>query len=272
MRDFRFGLGLHAANSLARVQETARRAEAAGYDVVHVPDHLYAPAPFPTLVAVATATSTLRLGTFVLNAGFYKPALLARDVQAVRDLSGGRFELGLGAGYIREEFEAAELPFPTAGQRVSHLEHVTAYLRRHLPDVPILIAGNGDRMLTLAARQAHIIGLTGGDPADETHDPLGERIGFVRAAAGDRFGELELNLSITALPSDGSGAPDLRIPRRFLPHLSDEQLLATPGVLSGTVRDMADTLRRHRDTYGVTYITVQEPHLDSFGKVIDELR
>ena len=69
--------------------------------MLHVPDHLGAPAPFPTLMAAAAATTTLRVGTFVLNACFYKPALLARDVQALRDLSDGRFELGLGAGYAQ---------------------------------------------------------------------------------------------------------------------------------------------------------------------------
>ena len=79
------------------------------------------PAPFPTLMAAAAATKTLRVGTFVLNACFYKPALLARDVQALRDLSGGRFELGLGAGYAQDEFEAAELPYPSARQRVDYL-------------------------------------------------------------------------------------------------------------------------------------------------------
>ena len=114
VKGFRFGFGLHSAKSQARVQETARRAEDLGFDVLHVPDHLGAPAPIPTLMSAATATTTLRVGTFVLNAGFYKPALLARDVGALRDLSGGRFELGLGAGYVRKEFEAAELPFPTA--------------------------------------------------------------------------------------------------------------------------------------------------------------
>ena len=85
-----------------------------------------------------------------------KPALLARDVAAMRDLSGARFELGLGAGYVREEFEAAELPFPSARQRVEYLQHVMEFLRRHVPDVPILIAGSGDRLLTVAARQARL--------------------------------------------------------------------------------------------------------------------
>ena len=88
----------------------------------------------------------------MLNAGFYRPALLARDVTSLRDLSGGRFELGLGTGYIKEEFEQAELPYPTAGERVDCLRHVTEHMNEHVPDVPILIAGNGDRVLT--ARRA----------------------------------------------------------------------------------------------------------------------
>ncbi|MGA5463393.1 TIGR03621 family F420-dependent LLM class oxidoreductase [Mycobacterium sp. NPDC050041] len=272
-RDLRFGLGLHAARSLTKVQDTARRAEDLGFDVLHVPDHLGAPAPFPALMAAAAATRTLRLGTFVLNAGFYRPALLARDVAALHDLSGGRFEAGLGTGYVREEFEAAELPYPSAGARVDHLAHVTGYLREHLPSVPILIAGNGDRVLTLAARRADIIGLTGGDrPASGDEDPLAERIAFVRAAAGDRFAELELNLAVTAMPVDGSGLPDLSIPRHFLPELTDEQLLRHPGTLSGSTRDMADRICGYRDDYGISYIIVQAPHADAFAKVIAELR
>lgn len=272
-KDFRFGIGLRNAKSQSSIQEYARRVEGFGYDVLHVPDHLGMAAPFPTLTMAAAATSTLRVGTFVLNASFYKPALLARDVVALRDLSGGRFELGLGAGYVREEFEAAELPFPTARQRIEYLEHMTEYMGEHVPDVPILIAGNGDRLLTVAARQANIIGFTGGDrAADAGQDPLAERIEFVRKAAGDRFDELERNIAITAMPLDGSGMPDLSIPRRFLPTLSEEELLRHPGVLAGSVRDMADRIRGYRDTYGVSYIIVQAPHAEPFSKVIAELR
>jgi probable F420-dependent oxidoreductase len=272
VKDFRFGLGLHDARSRAKVQDTARRAEELGFDVLHVPDHLGAPAPFPVLMSAAAATSTLRLGTFVLNAGFYKPALLARDVGAVRDLTEGRFELGLGTGYMRAEFEAAELRYPRARERIDHMQHVTEYIQEHLPDVPILIAGNGDRVLTIAARKADIIGLTGGDRAPGAVDPLAERIEFVRNAAPDRFDSLELNVAITAMPIDGSGMPDLKIPRRFLPDLTDEDLLRHPGVLSGSTRDMADRIRGYRDTYGVSYIIVQAPHAEVFAKVIAELR
>jgi probable F420-dependent oxidoreductase len=267
-KDLRFGFGLHAAPRQSSVQDSARWAEDMGYDVLHVPDHLGAPAPFPTLMTAAAATEKLHVGTFVLNAGFYKPALLARDVSAMHDLTGGRLELGLGAGYVKEEFEAAEIPFPTPRQRVDYLRRITEYLGEHAPDVPILIAGNGNRLLTVAAERAQIIGLTGGDPAGADGDPLAERIKFVRNVAKERFDELELNIAVTAMPIDDSGVPDLSITRRFLPELTDEQLLRTPGVLSGSTSDIADEIRRYRDTYGVTYVIVQQPHAEAFAKVI----
>ena len=267
----RFSVGIHFIKSPAALQEKAKRLEGIGFDVLHLPDHLGAPAPFPVLTAIAAATSTVRLGTYVLNACFYKPALLARDAAAVDQLSDGRLELGLGAGYVREEFEAAELPYPTAGQRVDYLEHVTTYLKQHHPKIPILIAGNGNRLLTVAAKQADIIGLTGANPS-KAGDPLAERIEFVRSAAGDRFEDLELNLAITAMPSDNSGMPDLSLTRRYAPDLSDEELLALPAVLSGSPRDIADTLRGYRETYGLTSFTVQENHVETFAKVIAEFR
>ncbi|MGH3438110.1 MAG: TIGR03621 family F420-dependent LLM class oxidoreductase, partial [Sciscionella sp.] len=228
-------------------------------------------APFPALTAIAAATSTIRLGTYVLNACFYKPALLARDVAEVDRLSDGRLEVGLGAGYVREEFEAAELPYPSAGQRVDYLEHVTGYLKKHQPSVPVLIAGNGNRLLTVAARHADIVGLTGANPRG-VDDPLAERVEFVRAAAGDRFEDLELNMAITAVPLDNSGVPDLSLTRRYAPTLSDEELLAMPAVLTGSPRDIADTLRGYRESYGLTSFTVQEGHAETFAKVIAEVR
>lgn len=260
-------------NSWSSLRDTARRIEDLGFDILHLPDHLGGPAPLPVLTAAATATATLRVGTFVMNSSFYRPALLARDVAALRDLSGGRFELGLGTGYVREEFDAAGIPFPSAGERVDHLRHTAEYMAEHVPDVPIMIAGNGDRVLRIAARCADIIGATGGDrAATADEDPLAERIAFVRAAAGERFDELELNLAVTAMPIDESGRADLSIPRRFLPGLSDEELLRHPGVLSGSTDEIAQQIRGYRDTYGISYIIIQMPHAEAFAKVIAQLR
>jgi probable F420-dependent oxidoreductase len=250
--------------------DTTRRYEDLGFDVLIVPDHLGAVAPFPALAAAAAVTTTIRLGTNVINAGFYKPALLARDAGDVDLISEGRLELGLGAGYVREEFDAAELPFPTAGQRVGHLEHVVSYLREHHPSIPLLVAGNGDRVLRLAARQAQIVGLTGSDLGKGVDDPLAERVEFVRNAADGR--DIELNLTITASPTDESGVPDLSLTRRSAPEATNEELLKMPSVLSGTPKDMADKLRNLRDTYGITYFSVMSRQADHFAKVIAELR
>jgi probable F420-dependent oxidoreductase len=225
------------------------------------------------MVAAAEYSKTMRVGTFVINAAFYKPAILARDAIAVDVLSEGRLDLGLGTGYVREEFEAAEMPYPSAGERVDHLRHTTKYLKQTAPSIPILIAGNGDRVLRIAAEYADIIGLTGGGvPEYPGHDPLAERIDFVRAAAGERFADLELNIAITGVPTDSSGIPDLALTRGYAPDATEEQLLALPTVLTGTPRDIADTLRARRDNYGITYFTVQDYHAEYFAKVIAEPR
>lgn len=273
VKGFRFGVGVTRATSRVKLEEAARRAEELGFDVLHVPDHLGGPAPFPVMTAIAMATSTLRVGTFVINSAFYRPALLARDVGALHDLSDGRFELGLGTGYVKEEFDAAGIPYPSAGERVDHLKATAEYMAEHLPDVPVMIAGNGDRVLRIAARSADIIGLTGGDRAATVdEDPLADRIAFVRAAAGDRFEDLELNVAITAMPVDESGQPDLTIPRISLPGLSDEELLRHPGVLSGTTEEIAGRIRSYREVYGISYIIVQMRHAEAFGNVIALLR
>lgn len=272
-KDFRFGLGVMRGTSRTALEEGARRAEDLGFDVLHVPDHLGGPAPFPVMTTIAMATSTLRVGTFVMNSAFYRPALLARDVAALHDLTDGRFELGLGTGYVKEEFDAAGIPFPSARERVDHLRETTEYIAEHLPDVPIMIAGNGDRVLRTAARSADIVGLTGGDrAASADEDPLADRIAFVREAAGARFEDLELNVAITAMPVDDTEMPDLTIPRHFLPDLSEEELLRHPGVLSGSADQMAERIRGYRDRYGISYVIVQDRHAEAFGKVITRLK
>ena len=124
-KDFRFGMSLRFIKSRTALVEKVKRAEDVGFDVLCVPDHIGAAAPFPTLTAAAMVTTRLRLSMYVLNAAFYKPALLSRDLLDLDKLSDGRLEIGLGTGYVREEFEAAELPYPSAGARVDYLQHMT---------------------------------------------------------------------------------------------------------------------------------------------------
>src|SRR3954470_12516619 len=120
-RSFRFGVALVAVGNRAAWHEKVRTAAGLGYDVVHVPDHLGLAAPFPALVAAAGATSTMRVGTFVLNAALYHPWVLARDTADTHRLTDGRFELGLGTGYLEHEFAAAGLPFRSGGAPLHHL-------------------------------------------------------------------------------------------------------------------------------------------------------
>ncbi|WP_231980496.1 TIGR03621 family F420-dependent LLM class oxidoreductase, partial [Mycobacterium sp. E2497] len=226
-KDFRFGMSMRFIKSRAAFVDKVKQAEDIGFDVLCVPDHLGAVAPIPALTAAAMVTDKLKLSMYVLNAAFYKPALLSRDLGDLDKLSNGRLEIGLGTGYVKEEFDAAELPYPSAGARVDYLNHMTKYLKEHHPTTPILIAGNGDRVLTIAAQHADIIGLTG-SRVKEADDPLTERVEFVRNAAGDRFGALELNLAVTAVPAEGESLPDLTMTRRYASGLSWTVMNVTP--------------------------------------------
>src|ERR1700761_8824240 len=116
-RPFRFGVSLLTTGSRSAWRDRVRAAEGLGYDVLQVPDHLGTAAPFPALVAAPDVPS-MRVGTYVLNAGVLSPAYLARDVADVQRLTDGRLELGLGAGYVPAEFEAAGVPMGTGGDRL----------------------------------------------------------------------------------------------------------------------------------------------------------
>ncbi|MFF4600951.1 TIGR03621 family F420-dependent LLM class oxidoreductase [Amycolatopsis sp. NPDC001319] len=276
-RPFRFGISLLSTGSRTTWQARARQVEDLGYDVLQVPDHLGMPAPFPALVAAADVTTTLRLGTYVLNAGVYRPALLARDVADTHELTGGRLELGLGAGYMEAEFEAAGLPFPRAGARIDHLGATVTELKTQFASAwhspALLLAGDGDRVLRLAAQEADIIGFSAFSAARPDVDPdqvLADRVAFARTAAGDRFAGLELNLFVSTV-SVGAD-PDFTLVRQVAPALSDAQIRALPGVLVGSAHEIAEKLLRYREIHGITYISVLEPALTEFAEVIKVLR
>ncbi|MBV2156442.1 LLM class F420-dependent oxidoreductase [Kitasatospora sp. SUK 42] len=292
-RPFRFGVNLMTPAERSRWREKCRTAEALGYDVIKVPDHLGMPAPFPALIAAAEATERPRLGTFVLNSAFWNPTLLAREVATTDQLTGGRLELGLGTGYVRAEHDAAGLPFGKPGERVSHLQRTVEELDRwyasddfvpqplQRPRPPLLIGGNGDRILRLTARHADIAAFSGArtDPDDPsgppimlTADQLDERVAAYRRFAADRAEPAELNLLVHSVEVADDRRAALRpyLPR--LAHLGEDEALDLPVLLLGTVRQMADQLRAQRERYGFSYITVLEPAMEAFAPVIEELR
>jgi probable F420-dependent oxidoreductase len=278
-RSFRFGVALAAVGSRAAWLEKVRTAADLGYDVLQVPDHMGLAAPFPALVAAAEATRAMRIGTFVLNAALYHPWVLARDVADTYRLTDGRFELGLGTGYMEHEFAAAGVPFGSGATRLRNLADTLGEVRERLaaepdrPDPPILLAGAGRRLLELAGREADIVGfsiqaaVTAGVRPEQA---LADRIAVVRAAAGDRFAGLELNMIVGAVGHDPAEL-DLTIARAAT-GLPDDQLLGLPSVLCGPKQEIADRLRRYRDEFGITYYGVLEPHMAAFGHVIPLLR
>ena len=119
MRPFRFLTDAADPVPGRTLAETARRAEAIGFSVLVIPDHLVGQlAPIPAMATVAAATERLRIGTFVLNNDLRHPAVLAQDLATLDVLSGGRLDIGIGAGWNRPEYDAIGLPFDPVGTRV----------------------------------------------------------------------------------------------------------------------------------------------------------
>ncbi|MEU0035495.1 MULTISPECIES: LLM class F420-dependent oxidoreductase [unclassified Streptomyces] len=289
-RPFRFGVNLLSPAPADAWRARCRRAEDLGYDVILVPDHLGMPAPFPSLVAAAEATERPRLGTFVLNTGFWNPTLLAREVAGTDALTGGRLELGLGTGYIRAEHDTAGLPWGSAGERVGHLLRTVEELDRLLgsddhrprvvqkPRVPLLIGANGDRMLRLAAEHADIVAFTGarttpgGALEPLTAGELDERVAVYRGHAAGREEPAECNLLIQIVAVTDDPGAAIRPWLSRLPGLTEDRVLELPIVLVGTFEQVVERVRALRERYGISYLTVLEPNMEVFAPVVEALR
>lgn len=281
-RPFRFGVSLIDPAPAEEWRAKSRRAEELGYDVILVPDHLGMPAPFPALVAVAEATRRPRLGTFVLNAGFWNPALLAREVETTAALTGGRLELGLGTGYVQAEHDAAGLPFGSPRERVDHLRRTVEELERRLDaEVPLMIGGNGERMLKLTAEHADIAAFTGaslvpgsteGKLVPMANEDFEARLARYKELAAGRKQAAELNLLIqmVVVTEDRAAAVAPLVER--VPDATVEQALELPILLVGTLEQITAQVLTQRERYGFTYLTVLEPYMEAFAPVIDELR
>lgn len=308
MRPFRFGVNLRSAQSRHDWIAKARKTEDLGFSILTVPDHLTDLfAPIPATVSAAEATKHVRVGTNVLNNDLRHPVLVAREAATADLLTEGRFELGLGAGSIRSEYEQAGFGFDSGGTRVDRLTEAVTIIKDLLegkqvnftgqhyrvtghtiapfpvqrPRPPILIGGNGRRLLTLAAREADIVGFSGitfrqggAAPPDLSGwraSGVDERVRLVREAAGDRYPRLELNALVqrVVVADDRRGAAE-ELTRRW-PQLSPEDVLASPYVLVGTVDQMIEDLQSRRERWGISYYVVQEPYLEAFAPIVARL-
>ena len=307
MKPFRFGINARDAGSRAEWQDKARRVEGLGYSALMVPDHLAAMlAPIPAAVSAAAATKSLRVGTNVLNNDFRHPVLVAREAATADLLSDGRFELGLGAGHMRSENDQAGLPFERGGIRLERLAEAVAIIKGLLggaevtfagqhyrvtghtihprpvqrPHPPIIIGGNGPRLLTLAAKEADIVGFSGitfargGTEPDFSTWRVGvadERVRLVREAAGVRIEKLELSALIQRVVVTEDRRQAAGELARAWKQLSVEEILEAPFVLLGTVDEMVEALQARRDRWGISFFVTFEQYLETLAPVVARL-
>ncbi|GAA3688712.1 LLM class F420-dependent oxidoreductase [Nonomuraea antimicrobica] len=300
MRRFRFGAVVREAESGKAWAEKARRLEAAGFDVLVVPDHLVGArfAPVAALTAAACATDRLRVGTLVFANDFRHPAVLAKECATLDLLSGGRLEVGIGTGWLAGDYAGAGLALEPPGTRVGRLREALAVLKglwgegafgfagEHYrisgldqrpkpvqrPHPPLVLGAGGARMLRLAAEEADVVNLglrvrpdgSGPDLRDGGLNAWLAKLDTVRAAAGDRYPRLELGTSVLQVGE--------RKAEESWSAADSAALEETPQVLLGTRHDIADKLRHWRDTHDVSYFVLHhERDLAAFEPVVEDL-
>jgi probable F420-dependent oxidoreductase len=307
VRPFRFGVVAESAPSREQWITLVRKAEGLGYATFLLADHFVNEfPPIAALMAAADATSVLRVGSFVFDNDFRHPALLAKEVAALDLLSGGRFELGIGAGWHRPEYEQVGLPFEDAGVRISRLEeslHIikqffideaVTFAGKHYtvtdlkafpkplqrPHPPIFIGGGGKRLLTLAGREADIIGLhfkvnNDGtvDVSERSEAAIAQKVEWVQQVAGERFPALELNLLVSdvVITENRQQAAEQYLREKGRPGVTAEQLLANPYLLIGSMEQIAGQIHRLREQFGITYLVVGDEHMEAFAPVVARL-
>jgi probable F420-dependent oxidoreductase len=259
-------------------------------------------APIAAMAAAAAVSETLRIGCRVFCIDYHVPAVLAKEAATLDLLSDGRLEMGIGAGWSETEYTAIGLEFGRPGRRIAKLAEVVSLIKAHCegeeldcsgdfvhvrgyagrprsvqrPHPPIMIGGGGPRVLTFAGREADIVSMSsvpfvardaeGLDP----HAVAQRRIGVVQRAAGNRYGELDVESSpyFTAITDDAGAALDRAATATGM---SAEALRDHPNVLIGSLEAVAAMLHSRRDALGVNYVTVQQSQIESFAPIVDRL-
>jgi probable F420-dependent oxidoreductase len=269
-RTFRFGAVATPTGSPDEWIATARRVEELGYSSLLMPDGLQLLAPFSSLAVAAHATEALRVGTFVLASPLRPPLGAAWEGHSLAVLSGGRFEFGIGTGRpaVREFAERIGLPFGTAAQRLQQVGESIDHLReldgaeRH---TPVLVAAGGPRAIALAAEKADIVTLAA--PPLATRDEVAGMVATLHDAAGARADDIELAMNLFVVGTEvppwiqgfiGSDAATL---------IAHDSLV----MLRGSTAEMADELRRRRDTLGVSYVSVNSAFLEQLAPAVEQL-
>lgn len=303
-RTFRFGVQGRTTGTRNAWLELVHRVEDSGFSTFLVLDHFVRGfEPIAALGAAATATTSLRLGTMVIDNDFRHPAVLAKALATIDVLSNGRLEIGLGAGWLREEYEQTGIPFEAPGIRIERMLEAVHFMKRvfvednvefsgtyysatnltmppkpvQKPHPPILIGGGGKRVLRIAAQEANIVGFTSRalpdgskDIADMTADAVARKINWVREAAGERFDDLELTcFASDVVVTDNRQAAADRLASQL--NLSPNEILEAPYLLVGTLDEMEEELQRHREKFGISYYVVEEGKMDILSPLVARL-
>ena len=313
---FRFAVQAYRPESGKAWRDLARRVEELGFSALHTSDHYLGPgpvseatghrpvtlAPIPAMAVAAEMTSTLRIGCRMFCVGYHSPYVLAKEIATLAELSGGRTEVGLGAGWLQAEYDAMGIPFPPAGERIRHLAEFVALLKDFLAGrpadtqgthvrvsgmaplpllevpPPITIGGGAPRILRLAGAEASVVsinfnnrsGVVGTDSvATSGHEETVQKLGWVREGAGERFGELELEFAAYFLAVEGGATTEEQVSAQT--GLAGEELRTFPHALVGSVQAICEELERRRDVYGFSYVTVGDRAIDAFAPVVARL-
>jgi probable F420-dependent oxidoreductase len=293
-KKFRFGVQTSGAKSGEAWREKARKIEDLGYSTLLIPDHFddqYA--PMPAMAVAAEATSTLRVSGLVLDNDYKHPLVLAKEIATLDVLSGGRVDLGLGAGWMETDYVASGIPYDAPGVRISRFHEglrifkgtyytITNHNGTPRPvqkPVPVLIGGGGKRVLRIAAREADIISVNFNlapgkvnQSVMKTGDATSteEKIGWIRDAAGARIDELELSVTVfVAIVSDDQAGMVGRISAGF--GMTPEETLASPHALVGSVDQIADALMERRERFGFSYVVFSGDGYAALAPVVKKL-
>jgi probable F420-dependent oxidoreductase len=313
VRPFRFGFQAARVNQPEEWLALARCAEQAGYSCFMVPDHLGRLAPFPALMAAAGVTRSIKLATYVLNQDWRPPAILAQEAATVQLLTGGRFELGIGAGWAEREYRQAGITYDRPGVRVSRFEEylsvvkgalhasepfsfvgkffsVDQYvpLRPQAPPPPLLMGGGSPRILSIGGRLADIISVSTRATADGRVDmanitlaAVEQKLLHIREAAGARFEDIELNMTIREmrLTSDRVGVARsllnewaaLNLRYANVAQLTEQDVLESPHMAIGTVEQIVEQLESARERWGFAYLEVSSSDAEAVAPVLERL-
>jgi len=303
-RPFRFGVQVSGPADAVGWVELARRVEDLGYSTLTLPDHFTDQlAPMPALSTAAAVTSTLRIGALVFDNDYKHPLVLAKELATQDVLSGGRVEIGLGAGWMESDYRAAGMPYDRAGVRIDRFEEAIAVIKGAMadgpfsfagehyaitdydgrptpvqrPHPPLLIGGGGTRVLTIAARQAKIVGINGNMEAgvvgpdaiaSMTREVVADKVALVADAAAERDIELNIRAFMVRVTDDADG--QIAAIAGFL-SVPASMVAESPFALIGTTSTIADTLRRRREELGFSYVIVGGDDIDAFAPVVAQL-